>query len=271
MDITKDFINYNKQTNFKDVPNYIRHGCLDLIEVLLDHGLDVNYKDKQSLVYHSLDSGQFSMFNLLVKHNVNLNEPMLLLIASYHGWLEIVELLLKFNDVNFKGRYGYYHGTSLLIAVSKNHTNIVKLLLQADADPNIKCQYGRTPLFVVKSIEMADLLVKNKADLYIRDERGNCCIIDFHFDLLEFFISDIKLLNSVDSDGDSLLHRAIINRCYIDNTKEIILLLNAGIDLSLTNRKGQTAYEYALYEDQKEIAKLIKEYEEIPIKEPVSV
>jgi serine/threonine-protein phosphatase 6 regulatory ankyrin repeat subunit B len=66
------------------------------------------------------------------------------LIASHHGYTEIVELLLNNKaDPNI-----CCEGESpLYIASLQDHTEIVELLLNNKADPNI-CREGRSPLYI---------------------------------------------------------------------------------------------------------------------------
>lgn len=56
-------------------------------------------------------------------------------------------------------------GTPLHAAVSYDQKETVRALLNAGADVNKKDYAGRTPLFYAKTIDMAQLLIKNKATI----------------------------------------------------------------------------------------------------------
>ena len=56
-----------------------------------------------------------------------------LCIASQHGHTDVVSLLLKANADTSLGN----KGTPLAVAAAKDHTQIVQLLLDNGADPNI--------------------------------------------------------------------------------------------------------------------------------------
>ena len=69
-------------------------------------------------------------------------------VASGLGHTDIVELLLEYDaNPNIRNNIGDNNGdTSLILASDEGHTEIVKLLLERDADPNIKGKRGNTSL-----------------------------------------------------------------------------------------------------------------------------
>ena len=59
---------------------------------------------------------------------------------------EIVKLLIQYNaDVNAKRNDGY---TALILAVKRKKEDIIEILLQNNANVNAKDEEGRTPLFL---------------------------------------------------------------------------------------------------------------------------
>ncbi|ETO22659.1 hypothetical protein RFI_14534 [Reticulomyxa filosa] len=83
--------------------------------------------------------------NVGVQFRQTLEEVTPLILASTKGYAEIVEVLLEFDpEVNAKTSFG--HATALLQAVSNEHIDCVKLLLQKGAHVNQGDKLGRTPL-----------------------------------------------------------------------------------------------------------------------------
>jgi len=80
--------------------------------------------------------------------------------ASRNGRLEVIKLLIKAGaDVNVKDKYEEY--TPLIWASINNYLDIVKMLLEADANINVKNKYGNTALtyaFIFHNKEVIDLL-----------------------------------------------------------------------------------------------------------------
>lgn len=119
--------------------------------LLLSHGADVNAMaderhDFRTVLHYAVLSGNISIVNLLVKQGARLNyegdafeKPSPLDLAILKGDLEVVKLLVgKGADVN---RSSPIIGSPLHVACADNIPNryeIVRLLLETGADPNLK-------------------------------------------------------------------------------------------------------------------------------------
>lgn len=256
-----------------------------MVTLLLDNGFDIREvrEGRKSLVFCALDNGHQEMFDLLVAKGADITrkEDVLLHIACNRGYYDLVVELLKHIDPNRLGPYNdqkIYHNNSaqryqsnspLHVAVKTNNIDIAQLLLDHGSNPNIQDDYGRTPLFELQSQEMAQLLLNYHPDLYIKDLDGDYFIIEVPSQVWPLFIHDTELLNSKTSNGASLLHMAIAKQRYRflgNQIKTITMLLDAGCDLSLTNKKGCTPRAYAIRKNLPDIASLIAQYEDVPIK-----
>jgi ankyrin len=124
-------------------------GHADVARLLLDHGADVNSRKG----YHGIplrrafDGRHIEVMRVLLEHGADVDYNIfgtLLHDASYHGPAEIVHLLLQHNaNVNVKGYNGY---TPLHLASLFGHTEVVRLLLEYGADVHVKDKYKDTPL-----------------------------------------------------------------------------------------------------------------------------
>ena len=96
--------------------------------------------------------------------------------ASIRGHLGVVSLLLQYNaDVNVKSK-GYYNWTSLHLASSFGQAKVAQLLLEHGADVNALSTSNSTPLeWASRSgyLEIVRLLLINGADMHIPDENGH--------------------------------------------------------------------------------------------------
>ncbi|ASK30721.1 hypothetical protein CEY12_11600 [Chryseobacterium sp. T16E-39] len=95
-----------------------------------------------------------------------------LILACYRGNIDVAKFLIdNVKDVNYKSQ----EGTALAGLSVKYNKELVTLLLNKNADPNIQDSTGSTPLFwAVKfgNKELIELLLKHKADKQIKDSMG---------------------------------------------------------------------------------------------------
>lgn len=99
-----------------------------------------------------------------------------LMLAAYHGRLEMVTYLVK-NGADLNGKSNY--GTPLMAAAIKGNKEIVGLLLDNGADPNISDTRGNTALLYASAFnlnEIAELLLKAGANPKLKDDRGNMAL-----------------------------------------------------------------------------------------------
>jgi len=96
--------------------------------------------------------------------------------ASSQGHLGVVSLLLQHNaNVNVKS-IGYYNWTSLHFASAFGHAKVAQLLLEHGADVNAVSTSNSTPLKWASQngyLEIVRLLLINGADMHIRDDDGH--------------------------------------------------------------------------------------------------
>ncbi|WP_084545599.1 ankyrin repeat domain-containing protein [Cupriavidus malaysiensis] len=127
----------------------------EVARVLILAGADVNRKDGEanSPFLQSASSGQADLVRLEIAHGADLRstdryDGTALIAASEHGHVDVVKLLLQAGvPVDHVNQLGW---TALLEAIilgdgSQRYEDIVQLLLDAGADPNLADREGNTP------------------------------------------------------------------------------------------------------------------------------
>lgn len=134
-----------------------RKGCIEIIELLIKHGVDIknNSRDKDrwtALMWASF-GGNLETIEYLVKIGVDINEQIengttALMITSKEGLLKTTKLLIEEGaDVNITDNI---NGTALMTAARNGQIKIVNILIENDADVNAKNKLKETALFFAK-------------------------------------------------------------------------------------------------------------------------
>lgn len=157
---------------------------LEIVNLLLEKGATANVKCGSGIwktpLYIAIEKGCLEIAKVLLVNNADTNFQ-----ESSHGWtalqfaamhnkLDEVKLLLEHNtDPNFIGWSGK---APLHSAVAEKHVEIVQILLQNGADPNIESHgdYLRPLHYAAEAdhLEILNLLLENGADPNLKDSRG---------------------------------------------------------------------------------------------------
>jgi len=135
-------------------------------------------QEKPKDVFDTARYGTVEEMKLLVLKNadtINAINPMQftpLILACYKGNIAVATYLIgNVKDVN----YNSSDGTALAAAVVKGHIDLVKMLLEKKADPNLADAGGMTPLIYAiqfKNKELVELLLKYNANKTLADGSG---------------------------------------------------------------------------------------------------
>lgn len=156
----------------------------EMIQVLINNGADINHENHQGLtpLFESLDP-ELSLFLIRNGSDVNHSDingltPLFYLSTDPYqqnpALLEIARILIQNGaDVNAMNENGR---TPLFRAVQDNDLPRAQLLIQNGAEVNHQDIYGETPLFLVKSYDMVQLLLENKADIFIENNQDQTAL-----------------------------------------------------------------------------------------------
>ena len=137
-----------------------QYGCTQVVELLLEAGANLNIQIKTSrtmkntmsdlpgdiLLQPQCKSRLLLQYNNYLVKGMTINGTTALIFASFEGHLDIVQILLQAEAIpDLQNETG---DTALLLAATKGHADIVQQLLQCGANPNISDRNGSIPLYV---------------------------------------------------------------------------------------------------------------------------
>ncbi|KAI7781828.1 hypothetical protein LA080_014318 [Diaporthe eres] len=166
---------------------------------------------------------------------------------------EKVRLLLRHGaGVNCQDVHGKtpMHYLSFHTSVETEVCAVIEMLIENGADFEMRDSLGRTPMHYVRSPMVLDMLAKNGASIEARDSQGNtplqailaCRGAEARRDIVRSLIAfgaDTTVRNCT---GETLLHTAATS----DFADKFSPLFQAGIDLDVTNKRGETPLQVAL-------------------------
>jgi len=138
-------------------------------------------------------------------------------IAAKYGFANAVELLIS-KGAN-KEHFTNEHHTPLSLAVSQDHLKVIQALFKDWISPNshIKPYLHLSPIFNVKSREIAQLLIDNDAvthEIYNNKNQSPLTVAcqNGYLDVVDFFLDDGLDINHLDNDNKTPLCYALANK-----------------------------------------------------------
>ncbi|GIN69554.1 hypothetical protein J14TS2_00290 [Bacillus sp. J14TS2] len=147
----------------------VHNNFIEISKMLIDHGADINKQDEisDSPYLYAGAQGRSEILKYMLE-NATPNEKIFnrfggnaLIPAAEKGHLENVKLLLEKSkiDINHQNNYGY---TALIEAValaygSRTYQDIIRILLENGANPNLKDHHGKTALDYAQELNYVEM------------------------------------------------------------------------------------------------------------------
>jgi ankyrin repeat protein len=215
----------------KKITNAARNGQINLVQKLIDKGVDVNKVDKYgknallyATSYNHKDTVEMLLRNGAVVDMKNSYGETSLKLAIFKGYIDIVKLLIEYGaDTNAEGNKGV---TALMAAAANGQEEIVETLLKNNANPNLTAFGDNTVLMsAVKYPRIVKILIMHNANVSQKDSFGRSALI-------------------------WAVHNKNIESCKI--------LLENGADPNLSDQKGETPLSLARKKGMVKISELLK-------------
>lgn len=177
------------------------------------------------------------------------------------------EALAKKVNVNAKEE-----GTSALhLAVSHGNTDIVRLLLERHADPNIRDADKQTPLMMIYDdtpAEIVELLLNAGAKVNLKDSEGQTPLMiaaeSGNVEIVQLLLSAGAKVDRRDNEGRTALMYAVEEEDF----ESVKAILAAVADINIRDNEGKSALRLALETGNEEIIKWLKGYGAYEEEEP---
>lgn len=253
------------------------------LSTLLDKRVNINFVSEEGLtpLETALNYQAFNCAIILMEHDalfVNDSMPLIvktvMILNSYVQYQgsenyeeeisSILQLLKKINEkkpneINKTDEDG---NTALHYAASRGIPEVVELLLDLGADPNIQNDIGLSPLMQgVESgqIEATAILIQSKPKKDLLDQEGNTLLISAAKNgnvqlITTLFKYDKEQIDSVNKEGKTALMYAA-EYGYGDAVK---VLIEYGANKFLQSSEGKTALQYATEWEHQDIVHLLQ-------------
>lgn len=172
---------------------------------------------------------------------IALPEEPLVKAAAANDLASIMELVHTTSNVNKAD--AITEMTALDFAVENGNSEVVRVLLEAGANPQLKNGVERTALMYLRESATAELvqtLMKSGADINFHDESGETPVMNAvtsaPFEVVRVLIEAGAKLDSRDENGKTILFFAAHNQ----NPEVVKYLISLGADLSARDDNGET-------------------------------
>ena len=245
-----------------------RQNAPDVARLLMDHGADVNERDKAgdeddwTPLHYGASYNAPKVVRLLLARGADINAKdkggwTPLHIAAGKNGVGVARLLIdRGAEVNARNKDGY---TPLHDAAAKNATEAARLLIDRGAGVDAKAKTDMTPLHIAAghdAHEVVQLLIDRGADVWARSDQGAA---PMHYAMWQNARNAAKLLVNRVTDGtrSTPLHVAVRDAVKNNNHEYVKQLLDAGAEVNARTTDGVTPLHNAAAENAVELARLL--------------
>lgn len=230
----------------------VKSECIENIKWLISKGAktayaaEILYTNTVIVALHvAVLNEKKKSISVLLENGGNVNEQnelgqSSLMLACERSLPNIVEFLLKkgadITQTDNEGR------TALHYISIKSKPHIIKLLIDHGADKDSQDNEGVTPLMLAiekVKIKNISMLIACGASVDVTDNKGRNAMLH-HFnddgDVIKTLLDAGTYVDHQDQDGNTPIHNEVNKK----NMDGIQLLLEAGADVNIKNKKGQT-------------------------------
>ena len=250
------------------------HGCINVIEFLIEKGLYVNTKNKHDVtaLHYAALNGNLKIAEILVEHGADIevkdhNAKTPLSQATLKGHIAIMNFLIS-KGANLRTTTGRTGMDLMHTAAMSGNVPAAKLLVQLDAHVNINAQddEGGTPLFCAVAqghAAMIEFLLSKGADIYLKNKKD---VTILHLAATQGDVQIGKMLMEFDAHLDVNVQTNLGNTpAHVAagrNKREFLeFLLAAGARVDIQNNENKTLLDVAREKNHLEIVEFLENYE----------
>ncbi len=255
----------SKRCTLEDIMHHAaKHGKFKVVKILLDNKADINAKDSsgQTMMHLAAIKGDSMVIKLLLDNKANMDAQDLQGQTPLHHAIMQNKLLVVKRPVAVPK---YSSGQTALPPVTNefkgSHSDIIKLLLDNNADINAQNNNKQTPLHlavmkgaitVITALlaYRADTLIKIiKADINAQDHQGqtalHLAVMKGDIELIKMLLANNAFIDVQDHQGQTALHLAVMK----GNFEVIQELLSHKGNVNVEDSVRKTPLDYVKDDD----------------------
>ncbi|KAN0142132.1 Ankyrin repeat-containing domain protein [Lactarius tabidus] len=257
-----------------------------MVQSLLNKGADVNCRqdDLRTPLHLAVYHGELKVARVLVEHKANVDSqdntgkiPLYLLLEDTsrddNDILDLVQLLLEHvTDVNIRTTDKW---TLLHVAAFRGRLEIVRMLLDRDANPDVQTKGRETPLHLISrgeydseehGVGIVRLLLEHGVDIHAQDKDHDTALHSAAFsgrlEITRLLLGHGADPNVGNDHGSTPLHHVSGGKYNPQENGVGIarLLLERGVDVNAREKEGWTSLHQAAFKGRVEVARVLLEH-----------